>query len=134
MIEVSRQSREKGMQDSYRRRGLVALALLGFVVASESHAADYAPLSCAKAASDAERAICSDYRLGQSEARVATLYGLATSLVAMGQRGAIQDDQRTFLLRRNACGSNTTCIRNVYAARETQLEAIMTQIQQRGPF
>ncbi len=111
-----------------------ALFVLGLVFISAADAADYAPLDCKKAGSDAERTICSDYGLGQSEARVATLYELTTSLVAMGQRGAIQDDQRAFLKQREACGSNVGCIRNVYAARDKQLEAVMARIQQRGPF
>lgn len=112
----------------------IALFVFGFVFMSAAHAADYAPLDCKKAGSDTERTICSNYELGQDEARVATLYGVTTSLVAMGQRGTIQDDQRAFLKQRDACGSNVGCIRNAYGAREKQLEAVMARIQQRGPF
>lgn len=111
-----------------------ALLVSGLVFISAAHAADYVPLDCKKAGSDSERTICSNYELGQDEARVATLYGLATSLVAMGQRGAIQDDQRAFLKQRDACSSNVACLRNAYSAREKQLESVMTRIQQRGPF
>lgn len=111
-----------------------AVFAVGFAFTNSANAADYAPLNCKMASSAAERAICSDYGLGQSEARVATLYGLTTSLVAMGQRGTIQDDQRAFLKQRDACASNAACIRNVYAARDKQLEAVMSGIQQRGPF
>lgn len=105
---------------------------LGFI--HPATAADYAPLNCKMASSAAERTICSDYGLGQSEARVATLYGVTTSLIAMGQRGTIQDDQRAFLKQRDACGSNAACIRSAYTARGKQLEAVMSGIQQRGPF
>ncbi|EKS33240.1 lysozyme inhibitor LprI family protein [Afipia clevelandensis] len=113
----------------------VSAALLIFGAAfSSADAADYSPLDCKKASSPTERTICSDYGLGQSEARVATLYGVTTSLVAMGQRGTIQDDQRIFLRQRDACGSNTACLRAAYAARDKQLEAVMQSIQQRGPF
>lgn len=122
------------MTVSYRRWWMAVFVLLNLAIVSDAGAADYAPLNCAKAATDTERAICSDYALGQSEARVATLYGVATSLVAMGQRGAIQDEQRAFLQQRNGCGANLACIRNAYSAREKQLETVMTQIQQRGPF
>jgi uncharacterized protein len=97
-------------------------------------AAEYAPLDCSKANSNTERAICSDYGPGQNEARVATLFELTTSLVAMGQRAQIQDDQRASLKDRDACGSNVACIRNIYAARSKQLEAVMTRIKERGPF
>ncbi len=96
-------------------------------------AADYLPLNCRMASSAAERTICSDYGLGQSEARVATLYQMTTSLVAMGQRGTIQDDQRAFLQQRDSCGSNAECIRSIYAARDKQLESVMSGIQRRGP-
>jgi len=97
-------------------------------------AADYAPLDCAKATSSAERAICSDYGLGQQEARVATLFAITTSLVAMGQRGDIQDQQRAFLKERDACSSSIPCLRTAYEARGKQLEAVLAQIRQRGPL
>ncbi len=111
-----------------------ALLVFGLGFTSAADAADYAPLDCGKANSVAERTICSDYGLGQSEARVATLYEMTTSLVAMGQRGAIQDDQSAFIKQRDACGSNIGCIRNAYNARTKQLEAVMANIKQHGPF
>ncbi|WP_425989201.1 lysozyme inhibitor LprI family protein [Afipia sp. DC4300-2b1] len=114
--------------------GVLAMLLVFGAALSSANAADYSPLDCKKASSAAERTICSDYGLGQSEARVATLYGLTTSLVAMGQRGTIQDDQRAFLRQRDACGANAGCLRAAYAARDKQLEAVMQSIQQRGPF
>lgn len=112
----------------------VVLIAFGLAFMNPANAADYAPLDCKMANSPAERTICSDYGLGQSEARVATLYGVTTSLVAMGQRGTIQDDQRAFLRQRDACGPNAACIRNVYATRVRQLESVISNIQQRGPF
>ncbi len=99
-----------------------------------AEAADYAPLDCAKASASAEKTICSDYGLGQQEARVATLFEITTSLVAMGQRGDIQDQQRAFLKERDACKSSIPCLRNAYEARDKQLEVVLTQIRQRGPF
>ena len=105
-----------------------------FSLMSSAEAADYAPLDCAKAGSSTERTICSDYGLGQQEARVATLFEVTTSLVAMGQRGEIQDQQRAFLKERDACKANISCLRNAYQTRDKQLEAILAQIRQRGPF
>lgn len=113
---------------------LAASFVSGMAFMPVAHAADYAPLDCRKAASVTERTICSDYGLGQSEARLATLYQITASLVAMGQRGQIQDDQRAFLKRRDACGANAGCIRSTYADRIAQLETVMAGIQQRGPF
>lgn len=61
-----------------------ALAAAAVLVPGLAHAADYAPMSCAKAESAAEKTVCGNYALGQLEARMATLYAVATSLVAMG--------------------------------------------------
>jgi uncharacterized protein len=110
------------------------LFALGLAVTSPAHAADYAPLDCTKADSAAQRTICSDYGLGQSEARIATLYELTTSLVAMGQRGNIQDDQRAFIRERDACNSDIRCIQRAYDKRGKQLDAVMARIKERGPF
>ncbi|CAN5211722.1 hypothetical protein BH10PSE10_BH10PSE10_20730 [soil metagenome] len=113
---------------------LVALFVAGPAFMSAARAADYAPLDCKKEGSAPERTVCSDYGLGQSEARVATLYQIATSLVAMGQRAQLQDEQRAFIKQRDTCGFNAGCIRGVYAERIAQLEAVMAGIAQRGPF
>jgi uncharacterized protein len=97
-------------------------------------AADYAPLDCAKSHSPAERTICKSYALGQDEARMATLYEIATSLVGMGQRGDIIDQQRTWLRERDACGDRDGCIAAAYAARIRTLGAVISGIASRGPF
>lgn len=99
-----------------------------------AQAADYAPLDCAKAASPADKTICSDYRLGQQEARMATLFEWTTSFVGMGQRGTIQDAQRAFIATREACGTDVACLGGAYAKRIGQLEAVMEDIKSRGPF
>lgn len=110
--------------------------LLTFCLAAAlpARAADYAPLNCAAARSPTERTICSRYPLGQLEARMATLYEWTTSLVAMGQRGDIQDAQRDFIRKREACGDKATCIRGAYDARIAQLEAVMKAVAGQGPF
>jgi uncharacterized protein YecT (DUF1311 family) len=104
------------------------------LLARSADAAEYAPLACARATTDTERTICADYHLGQAEARMATLFEWTTSLVAMGQRGSIQDDQHAFIARRAACKRNVDCIRGAYEERIKQLEAVMAQIQAKGPF
>ncbi|HEY0220332.1 MAG TPA: hypothetical protein VGC26_11305 [Afipia sp.] len=112
---------------------LIAVAAV-LATMSPAKAAGYAPLDCGKAASQSEKTICSNYELGQLEARAATLFEITTSLVAMGQRGAIQDGQRAFIGKREACGSDVACIRNVYGTRIKQLEAVTSGIASRGPF
>jgi uncharacterized protein len=97
-------------------------------------AADYAPLDCAKAKSAAEITICKTYTLGQSEARMATLYDVVTSLVAMGQRGSIHDAQAEFLKTRAACGRHIACLTRAYNARIEQLNRVIVEIASHGPY
>ena len=86
-------------------RWLFAAFIAGVLLApGAASAGEYAPLDCAKAKSAAEKTICKSYALGQAEARMATLFGIATSLVAMGQRGDLRDTQREWLKTREACG------------------------------
>jgi uncharacterized protein len=103
-------------------------------VSVPARAADYAPVDCSKASLPAERAICPSYPLGQAEARMATLFGVVTSLVAPGQRGDIGDAQRKWLKERNACGDDNACIARAYQSRITALSAALDAIASRGPF
>jgi uncharacterized protein len=97
-------------------------------------AADYAPIDCGKATSAADRTICRNYALGQAEARMATLYGIDMSLVAMGQRGDIGDAQKAWLKTREACGANVACLTRAYNDRIDQLNEVITGIASRGPY
>lgn len=111
------------------------LVALGFLVGSApARAAGYAPIDCGKAASPAERAICRSYPLDQAEARMATLFGVVTSLVAMGQRGDIGDAQRQWLKQRDACGGDTACLAHAYQSRIDALSAALDTIASHGPF
>ena len=112
--------------------GLVVLSLLA--ASAPARAADYAPIDCSKASSPAERTICRSYPLGQAEARMATLFGIVTSLVAMGQRGDIGDAQRKWLKQRNACGDDSACIARAYQSRSAVLSATLDAIASHGPF
>ena len=113
---------------------LFAVFLAAALMPAAAPAADYAPLDCAKAVSPADKAICSDYRLGQQEARVATLFEWTTSFVGMGQRGDIQDAQHAFIAAREACGADVGCLAAAYARRIARLEAVMEDVKSRGPF
>ena len=115
--------------------GVIALAT-GALLASSlaATAAEYAPLDCAKARSPSEMTICQSYALGQAEARMATLYAVATSLVAMGQRGDIQDQQRAWLKSRDECGDHIGCLERAYAKRIADLNGVIASVASRGPF
>ncbi len=117
-----------------RAAAFAVMCLAELAFGSPAMAADYHPMDCARANSPADRTVCGDYALGQSEARMAALYGVATSLVAMGQRGDIQDQQRAFIRSREACGANVDCIRAAYDARIGQLNGVIANIASRGPF
>ena len=106
----------------------VAVALLTPRLAT---AADYAPIDCSKADSAAQRTICGTYALGQAEARMATLFGVATSLVAMGQRGDIGDAQTRWLKMREACGANVACLTKAYSQRIEALDKVISDIASR---
>jgi uncharacterized protein len=111
------------------------VVFFGFLaVSAPAHAADYAPLDCGRASAPAERAICRSYPLGQAEARMATLFGVVTSLVAMGQRGDIGDAQRQWLKQRDACGGDTACLARAYRSRIDALSATFDAIASHGPF
>jgi uncharacterized protein len=115
-------------------RLLFAAGVLSLAIPSFALAGNYAPLVCAKANSPAQHAICSSYALGQAEARMATLYAVATSLVAMGTRGAIQDDQAQWLQTREACDADGACLSNAYETRIDALKRVIDDIASRGPY
>ncbi len=121
-----------------KSRPVIYLAVAACVMfASYAHpvrAADYAPIDCAAARSASEHAVCGNYGLGQLEARMATLYQWSTSFVGMGQRGDMQDAQRGFLQRREACEADIACLRRVYETRIGQLQTVMERVRERGPF
>ena len=110
----------------------IGLALVGNPC--RAVAADYAPLDCAKAKSAAEITICKTYSLGQAEARMATLYAVATSLVMMGRRGDIRDAQAEFLKAREACGRHVACLTGLYSSHIAQLNSVIAEIASRGPY
>ena len=118
---------------SFRILAATACAAIA-LAALPARAADYAPLNCAAARSASEKAICTNYALGQSEARMATLYEWSTSFVGMGQRGDIQDALRAFLKQRDNCGGDIACLRRAYETRIGQLQAVMERVKEKGPF
>jgi uncharacterized protein len=111
--------------------------LLAFAFGLSPHlglAAPYTPLDCAKASTAADRTICRTYVLGQDEARLATLFEVLTSLVAMGQRGDIVDKQLQWITVREACGRNKGCLSRAYQSRINELSQALDALAKRGPF
>lgn len=105
-----------------------------FVVTLLCVPASAASFDCKTAQATDEQAICSSLYLNDLDVRLATLYEVATRLVAMGQRGVLQDEQREFLKARAACKFNRICIGNAYKDRIAQIEAVLQSVYSRGPF
>jgi uncharacterized protein len=122
------------MNFHYGKTPGILLASLLCLAPRPGHAASYAPLDCAKASISAEIAVCKTYALGQDEARLATLFGVLTSLVAMGQRADIADAQRRWISVREACRTSVDCLSRVYETRINELSQALDDLAKRGPF
>jgi uncharacterized protein len=115
------------------KRLAILLTVFSFAP-SAVQAASYAPLDCAKTSTAAETAICNSYALGQDEARMATLFSVLTSLVAMGQRSDLIDTQQRWISVREACGSKMDCLSQAYKTRIDELSQALDIMAKRGPF
>jgi uncharacterized protein len=111
------------------------LALLFVVSASAgptlSRAASY---DCAKARAADEKAVCAYLPLNDKDVRMSVLYEVNKRTLAMGGRGAMQDQQRQWLQQRRKCGANRACLTRAYDRRLDELERTMERIYQAGPF
>lgn len=112
------------------RTFVLATAVLA-LAAPMAHAASF---SCAKARTPDEKAICRSRSLSEADVKMATLFDVDTHLVAMGSRGAIEDDQSAWLKSRHGCGKSPTCLAKAYDKRIRELRQIFDGIASRGPF
>ena len=113
------------------RKIIVAAALVTAFAVTGAHAASF---NCAKAKTADEKAICKTQALSDADVKMSTLFDVDTHLVAMGERGSIQDDQIAWLKRRHACGANVTCLKSAYNDRIGALQDEFQSIASRGPF
>lgn len=89
---------------------------------------------CSRAQTADEKAICAEPTLIQDDARMVTLFKVATSFVGMGTRGEIEDAQVKWLESRHACKDDAACLREAYAKRIGQLQKVIDAVAARGPF
>lgn len=89
-------------------------------------AVNAASFSCTAVTAPDEKAICADRGLSEKDVRMATTYSLLRELVLMGARGALQDEQTTWLHKRRQCGSNTVCLSYLY---DSRLDVLNSQYQ-----
>jgi uncharacterized protein len=111
------------------RAAIAAAAALMF--GASAHAASF---DCNQARTPDEIAICENRDLNDMDVRMATLLDIAKGFVLMGERGAIQDDQRDWLQNRRRCGGDVECLRRSYRKRIGELEAEIQNIRSRGPY
>jgi uncharacterized protein len=99
--------------------------LAGLAISSSAEAASF---DCTKAKTADEIAICRTQILSDLDTQMATLYGVRMQIpMLMGAKGAAQDEQRTFLAERGACGGDVACIQQAYLNRIAVLnQAIQT--------
>jgi len=109
---------------------------LGLVLALTCMAgsASAASFDCKKARTADEKAICAERALNDKDVRMNELYGINKRTLAMGGRGALQDQQRDWLQGRHTCGSNKACLNRAYDGRLAELEKGMERIYSSGPF
>ena len=113
------------------RHPIALLALTATLMAGGAQAASF---NCNRARTPDELTICATLKLNDQDVRMAQLYDIAQHLVAMGGRGAIQDDQQAWLVKRRACGADRTCLARAYTRRLAELNKVLQRAYDRAPF
>ncbi len=108
-----------------------AVPALVLLIATPVAAASF---DCARAKAPDEKAICATRALNDADVKLTTLYQVDGHLMAMGARGDMQDAQRSWLKRRQACKGNVACLTKAYTDRLADLQAAFDGIASRGPF
>ncbi|GLQ52593.1 lysozyme inhibitor LprI family protein [Dyella flava] len=105
--------------------------LVGLLLAGPA-TAQIASYECTKAVTAAEHAICTSPSLGRKDVIAATYYDLLLHLKpavpGMAYRefdDHLRDEQRQFLVTRNACGANNSCLEQSYDDRIAALRKIV---------
>ena len=108
--------------------GLLILALLAAGPASA------ASFRCAKAKLADEKAICADRRLNDLDVELAVRLEVIKHLVPMGARGALMDDQQSWLAARHQCGADHNCLTRRYDDRLEEINGALERVYGKGPF
>ena len=107
------------------------MALASFSLCGPAAAASF---DCGKARAADERAICADRALNDLDVTMSVMLKLGGHFMAMGARGAMQDDQVAWLKARRACAANRSCLRQSYDGRIATLQAVFDNVATHGPF
>lgn len=76
-----------------------------------------------------EKVICDNRDLNDADVRMVTTFDLLSGFLAMGSRGALQDEQVAWLKTRQACEGDIDCLKAAYAARMAQFSALIEKIE-----
>ncbi|CAD6107553.1 lysozyme inhibitor LprI family protein [Escherichia coli] len=93
-----------------------------------SCAGSAASFDCHRATGTDEKAICTDQRLSEQDTEMAIKYHWLKGLAGMGVAGEMEDTQRTWLKKRQTCGSDSACLRTLYRQRIQALDKIYDSV------
>lgn len=113
------------------RRFLSLVVASSLTVLSNAYGASF---DCKQAKSPDERAICDSRQLSELDVEMSVRYEMLTGLVAMGARGAMQDEQQAWLNMRRKCRNNQACLLSSYRHRIEMLKEDYARLASRGPF
>jgi len=68
-----------------------------------------------------EKLICDTRSLNDADVKMVTTFDILTSLLAMGNRDQLKEEQSVWLKKRQACGPDAACLASAYAERMKQL-------------
>ena len=115
-------------------RGVMILSLLLAGLVAATAPAQAASFKCQKARLADEKAICADRKLNDLDVELAVRLEIVRRLVAMGQRGALMDDQQAWLQARHACNADRLCLQRRYGDRLEEINGALERIYRKGPF
>ncbi|MDP9839629.1 uncharacterized protein J2T09_004405 [Neorhizobium huautlense] len=105
----------------------ISTLLLGLTLPALTASAASFDCNGEKLAAD-EKVICENRDLNDADVKMVTTFEILTGLLAMGTRGEMQEDQATWLKRRQACSGDVECIRTAYVERLKQLSETFEKI------
>jgi uncharacterized protein len=115
---------------NFRDAMIKFLAATAFV-ALGSTAATAASFDCDKAAKPDETAVCENRSLNDADVRMATMFDLASRMVAMGERDGLKTVQSKWLEARAKCEGDVACLTGIYDQRIADLEKIFADFESR---
>ncbi|EAA5550781.1 DUF1311 domain-containing protein [Salmonella enterica subsp. enterica] len=102
--------------------------ILSTLLLTISCAGSAASFDCHRATGTDEKTICTDRQLSELDTEMAIKYHWLKGLAGMGVAGEMEDTQRAWLKKRQACGSDSACLRTLYRQRIQALDKIYDSV------